>query len=213
MMKELIDRFVAEAHRAGRERLMLCSSGNLSWRVDSDKALLSCTGSWVPNLTPDKVTLCNISDGCVIEGGRPSMESSFHLGVLRERQDVNVVLHFQSQFATAVACLKDKPDNFNVTAEVPCYVGRTVPVIPYYRPGSPELAAAVVREMADHDCVLLSKHGQVVCGKDFDDAFQKAVFFEMACGIIINAGPGNYTTLTEQEIEDLEIYVLGKSAK
>ncbi len=138
------------------------------------------------------------------------MESSFHLGVLRQRKDMNVVLHFQSEYATIIACMKDKPVNFNVTAEVPCYCGKDIPVIPYFRPGSPELAGAVVEAMQHHDCILLNKHGQVVCGKDFDDAFQKAVFFEMACRIIVGAGKNNYLTLSEEEINDLEVYVLGK---
>ena len=51
------------------------------------------------------------------------MESTFHLGILRERPDVNVVLHFQSEYATAISCMKNKPTNFNVTAEIPCHVG------------------------------------------------------------------------------------------
>ncbi|MDL2326697.1 class II aldolase/adducin family protein, partial [Bacteroidales bacterium OttesenSCG-928-A14] len=114
------------------------------------------------------------------------------------------------EFATAVSCMKRKPENFNVIAEVPCYCGKEIAVIPYYRPGSPELAKAVAAALKDHDTALLTNHGQVVCGKNFDDAFQKAVFFELACGIIIRNGIGNYTTLSEKEVEDLEVYVLGK---
>ena len=91
------------------------------------------------------------------------MESTFHLGILRERPDVNVVLHFQSEYATAISCMKNKPTNFNVTAEIPCHVGSEIPVIPYYRPGSPELAKAVVEAMLEHNSVLLTNHGQVVC--------------------------------------------------
>jgi ribulose-5-phosphate 4-epimerase/fuculose-1-phosphate aldolase len=204
------DIFIAQARRVGAAGLTLCSSGNLSWRVADDRALVSSTGSWLPELTQDKVTLCRISDGAVLEGRKPSMESSFHLGVMRARPDVGVVLHFQSKYATAVACMKRKPADFNVTAEVPCYLGRDIPVLPYFRPGSPELAAAVTEAMRRHDCVLLANHGQVVCGRDFDDAFQKAMFFEMACGIIVNAGEGNYNTLTDVEIGDLDKYILGK---
>ena len=92
------------------------------------------------------------------------MESGFHLGVLRERPDVNVVLHFQSHYATAVACMKNRPTNFNVTAEIPCHVGSEIPVVPYYRPGSKELAQGVIDALKDHNSVLLLKHGQVVCG-------------------------------------------------
>lgn len=208
-----IEEFIAQAQRVGRERLQLCSSGNISWRIDEDHALVSGTGSWLPRLSEQNVVLCRIADGSVVQGPKPSMESSFHLGVLRERKDMNVVLHFQSEYATAISCMDKKPTNFNVTAEVPCYCGSEIPVIPYFRPGSPELAEAVKATLTNHDCALMDKHGQVVCGKDFDDAFQKAVFFEMACGIIIHAGLDNYKVLTPEEIRDLEIYVLGKTSK
>jgi L-fuculose-1-phosphate aldolase len=49
----------------------------------------------------------------------------------------------------------------------------------------------------------------VVCGKDFDQVYERATFFEMACRIIVQSG-GDYSVLTPAEIEDLEIYVLGK---
>jgi ribulose-5-phosphate 4-epimerase/fuculose-1-phosphate aldolase len=202
--------FTKQARRVGRERLQLCSSGNISWRVEDDVALVSGTGTWLPRLKKEQVAVCQISTGNHLEGPRPSMESAFHLGVLRQRKDMNVVLHFQSQYATVIACMKEKPADFNVTAEVPCYCGREIPVVPYCRPGSPELAKAVLDAMQGHDCILLSKHGQVVCGKDFDDAFQKAVFFEMACRIIVLAGKGNCLTLSKDELDDLDIYVLGK---
>ncbi|MBB4035853.1 ribulose-5-phosphate 4-epimerase/fuculose-1-phosphate aldolase [Dysgonomonas hofstadii] len=211
--KDHIAQFIEQAHRVGKERLQLCSSGNLSWRVEENLALVSGTGSWLPRLAEQNVAVCDISTGMRVDGPKPSMESTFHLGVLRERKDMNVVLHFQSQYATAISCMKNKPKDFNVVAEVPCYCGREIPVIPYYRPGSPELANAVTEALREHDCVLMSKHGQAVCGKDFDDAFQKAVFFELACSIIVNAGEGNYLTLTEEEIYDLDVYILGKAAK
>lgn len=210
VQKYQIEEFVRQAHRVGDAGLTICSSGNLSWRVNGgDEALVSGTGSWVPQLRPDQVAFCRISTGEVLNGVKPSMESTFHLGIMRERPDVNVVLHFQSPYATAVACMKDRPADFNVTAEIPIHVGREIPAIPYYRPGSPELAKAVIEAMKDHNSIFLLKHGQVVCGKDFDQAFERAMFFEMACRIIINTGK-QHTTLTEAEIANLDEYILGK---
>lgn len=205
-----IEQFLAMAHRVGDSGLTICSSGNLSWRV-GDEALVSGTGSWVPSLQREKVALCRVATGEVLNGVKPSMESGFHLGVLRERPDVDVVLHFQSPYATAVACMTDIPTNFNVTAEIPCHVGSEIPVIPYFRPGSPELAEHVKEALRTHNSCLLRKHGQVVCGKDFDEVFERAMFFEMACRIIVQSG-GRYEVLTPAEIEDLETYILGKKS-
>ena len=209
--EQYIEKCIAEAHRVGDAGLTVCSSGNISWRI-GEEVLLSGTGSWVPNLVREKVSICRLSDGQVLNGVKPSMEHGFHLGVLRARPDVNVVLHFQSPYATAMACSKEIPEDLNVTAEVPCHVGAEIPVIPYFRPGSPELAAGVVEALTHHNSCLLRKHGQVVCGKDFDQAFERAMFFEMACRIAILT-KGQFCTLSKEEIDDLETYILGKKTK
>ena len=202
-----IETFVAQAHRVGELGLTICSSGNLSWRI-GDKALISGTGSWVPSLREDHVSVCDVATGEVLNGVKPSMESVFHLGVMRERPDVGVVLHFQSPYATQVACSEVRPKSYNVTAEVPLHVGRVIPEIPFYRPGSPELAEAVVNALRDRNSALMLKHGQVVCGKDFDDVIQRAMFFEMACRICVLADM-HPAVLTEEEVDALEIHFLG----
>ena len=150
---EQIEQFIQQAHRVGDAGLTICSSGNISWRI-GDEALVSGTGSWVPSLRKDQVSVCRVSTGEVLNGVRLSMESGFHLGIMRERPDVDVVLHFQSPYATAVACMKDMPADFNVTAEIPCHVGSEIPVIPYFRPGSPELAEHVKKALANHNSCL-----------------------------------------------------------
>ncbi len=209
MLHSLIGEFVKQARRIGKAGLTICSSGNLSWRVSDQEALVSATGSWVPELTREHVALVSIATGQSFSKVRPTMESAFHLGILRERPDVGVVLHFQSPYATAVACMDPRPTNFNVTAEVPIHVGAEIPVIPFHRPGSPELARAVVEVMKDHNSCFLAKHGQVVCGRDFDQAIERAMFMEMACRIVLTAGD-RCTFLTPEEIADLESYFLAK---
>ena len=208
---ESINQFVEMARRVGQAGLTVCSSGNLSIRL-GEEVLISGTGSWVPELTADRVSVCRLSDGEVLNGIRPSMESVFHMGVMREREDVGCVLHFQSPYATAVACMKNRPTNFNFTAECPLHVGEEIPMIPYYRPGSPELAKAVVEAMRNHNSVMLLKHGQVVCGKDFNQAMERAMFMEMACRIAVINGD-NVDPLTPAEIKDLDVYFLGKQGK
>ena len=61
-------------------------------------------------------------------------------------------------------------------------------------PGSAELAQATIDALADSQThiAVLKNHGLVSVGTDFNDAIQKATFFEMACRIILtnpNAKP------------------------
>jgi len=118
---------------------------------------------------------------------RKSAECGFHIGILRARQDVNVVLHFQSPFATAIACIGKDYKNFNVITEIPYYIG-VVAVIPYPNPGSNELAHEIISAMKCHDLAILKNHGQVTVGKNFEDVIQKESFFELASEIILCAG-------------------------
>lgn len=207
-IKALIKEFVSQAHRVGDAGLTICSSGNLSWRV-GEIALVSGTGSWVPTLREDQVSICRVSDGEVLNGVRSSMESTFHLGVMRQRPEVNVVLHFQSPYATQIACSEVRPASYNVTAEVPLHVGRVIPEIPFLRPGSPELAEAVVEAMKTRNSIQLLQHGQVVCGTDFDDTFQRAMFFEMAARICVKANM-KPRVFSEEEIDAMEMHFLGR---
>lgn len=203
-----IEQFLAAAHQTGERRLTRCSSGNLSWRI-GEFALISATGSWLPELQAGQISICRVATGEITNGIHTSMESGFHLQILQNRSDVNVVLHCQSIYATTIACMKKKPDNFNVSIEIPCYCGREIAIVPYYRPGSAELAKAVSEALLNHDAALLEKHGQVYAGKDLKSTIEKAEFLEMACEIMIHSGM-NYNPLTLPEIEELEQYLRGK---
>ncbi len=178
--------FVAGCRRVASCGLVRSSSGNLSCRISKEHMLITATRSWMGELTREQIAVCRISDGAILNDKRPSAENGFHFGILRERPDVNVVLHFQSPCATAIACSSKDYKNFSVIPEIPYYLGQ-VAVVSYLNPGSNELAREVVSAMKGHDLVILKNHGQVTVGKSFDEVIQKASFFELACEIILRA--------------------------
>ena len=184
---EHLQAFVAAANRVAAHGLVRCSSGNLSWRVDDEHVLVTPTRTWMADLSVDQVAVCRLADGAVLNDSRPSVEAGFHLGVLRARADVRVVLHHQSPCATTIACCEPAPPSYDLIPEIPFYIG-PIGEVPYLPPGSQELADAVVAAMSDHDLVQLRNHGQVVVGRDFDDVIQKACFFELACEILVRGG-------------------------
>ena len=185
--RKQLSEFVAACREADARGLLRCSSGNLSWRVGGGRMLVTRTRSWLGRLTADDVAVCAIEDGAPLNGVKPTVEVRFHAGILRARPDVDVVFHYQSPFATALACRKQARVNVNVIPEIPFYIG-PVGYVPYLPPGSPELADAVVAAMASHDLALMANHGQVTVAKDFDHALQNAAFFELACEIVLRLG-------------------------
>ncbi len=176
--------FVNACHRVADFGLLRCSSGNMSYRLDTKLAALTVSGAWLGELTNKQVAICRINDGCCINGLTPTVETGFHLGILRNRPQVNVVLHFQSPYATAIACGNPHDYNFNVIIEVPYYI-KDLAVVEYLPPGSDALADAIISSLKEHDMVILRNHGLVTVGRDFNDAIQKACFFELACQILL----------------------------
>ena len=182
--QERINEFIEAGYLAGKHDLFRYSSGNLSCRLDDNKVLLSASGSWLGRLKPEEVVICELETGSYNGEKKPTMESRFHLGILRARRDINVVLHFQSLCATAIACGDPEDVDFNVISEIPAYVGSWA-IVEYDQPGSAELAEAVKAAAGENDMVILKNHGLVTVGTDYYDAIRKAGFFELACEILL----------------------------
>lgn len=198
---EVLDRFVEACHDIDRRGLLRCSCGNLSLRLDAERMLITATGSWMGRLTREQVAVCRIEGGSMIEGAKPSSEVGFHAGVLKARPDVNAVLHFQTPFATALACRPADSVRYDVIPEIPFYVG-AVKRVPYYPPGSPDLAAVVTKAMRQHDMVMMANHGQVTVGRDLDHVMQNAEFFEFACQVVVINGAA-LTPLSPEAVEHI----------
>ena len=182
--EKCLEEFVAAAHRVAECGLVVCASGNLSWRINDSLMLITTTDSWMDSISKDQIAVCRIADGASINGKKPS---KVHSAVLRESPDVNVLLHFQSPNATTIACRQPRVENFFVIPEIPYYIG-SVGVVPYLTPGSPELAEAVTAAVKENGIVILRNHGQVAVAKDLDEVIVSARFFELACEIILKAG-------------------------
>jgi ribulose-5-phosphate 4-epimerase/fuculose-1-phosphate aldolase len=201
-LEKHLEEFVIAAHRVAGHGLVVCGSGNLSWHVNDDHMLITAANSWMDRISKDQIALCRIDDGTTLNGKRPAKEIGFHTGILRERMDINVVLHFQSPCATTIACRELHIEDFSVIPEIPYYIG-PVAVIPYLTPGSPELSEAVTTALKNHDLAILRNHGQVTVGKDFDSVIKKAAYFELACRIILGAG-GDVQSLSKEAVAGLQ---------
>lgn len=186
-LKKEIDAFVRACREIARHELVKCSSGNLSFRLKGGLFLIKASRVWMENAGTDDVCVCSLDDGRVVYGRKPSAETILHLETLRRRPDMNLVLHFQAPFATALACRRGTPPNYNILPEIPFYIG-PVAHVPYFPPGSRELARAASSALARHDMVQLCNHGQATVAHDFPHAIQNAVFFELACRAIILNG-------------------------
>ena len=149
-------------------QLTVSAGGNMSIRV-GDKIIITPSGKNKGFLKPEDLVVLDLN-GNVLEGGKPSIEKSFHLAYYRCRPEINAVVHCHPLHCTALAVKNEaiKPD---LTPEGILLLGH-VPMVPYFTPGSIELSNAVEKEVG-FNVILLEKHGALTCGKSLEEAYNR----------------------------------------
>ena len=156
--------------RAYDKGLVGGSGGNVSIRTEHGM-LITPTGICLGDVASGDLVHVS-ADGTVLAGHTPSKEWRMHLLCYR-REHVQAVVHVHSAFSVGIACLRDVEPDCAMPVYTPGYavrVGR-LPVIPYLRPGSEDLAEAVGRVIATRDSVLLANHGVLAAGTSPTQAF------------------------------------------
>jgi ribulose-5-phosphate 4-epimerase/fuculose-1-phosphate aldolase len=112
------------------------------------------------------------SEGRHVDGDPPTKEVPLHLRMYELRSRLRAVVHLHSPYALAASILEDA-DPADVLPPLTAYylmrVGR-LPLVPYARPGTPELADLMAEHLGDAWCALLANHGPVAGGADLTDA-------------------------------------------
>ncbi|MDQ2838183.1 MAG: class II aldolase/adducin family protein [Actinomycetota bacterium] len=148
------------------------TSGNVSVRDPGSGAIaVSPSGVPYPGLTAVDVPVLD-AEGHRLDGElQPTSEVALHLGIYRARPEVCAVVHTHSMFATVFAALGEQipPVHYQLAR-----AGSIVPIAPYARYGSLELAESCVRTLAGRDAVLLANHGVVAVGGELTQAIAVA---------------------------------------
>ena len=149
------------------------SSGNISVRTEDGGWIVTPSGSCLGRLDPEKMSKLD-KDGDHLSGDKPTIETFLHMAVYDERPTAQAIVHLHSTHSVAVSCLKEI-DPKNVLPPITAYYVMKVgilPLIPFFPPGSLDLAAAVREAASKHHALLLANHGPVVAGKTLADAVE-----------------------------------------
>ncbi len=154
--------------------------GNVSVRTGADEFAITASGRNYTTLTPDEVIQIKIDDLSYEGDVKPSSEKKLHKEIYRLKPEVGFVIHTHQSNASAVAAMGVDKIRFN--KEYPG-IGYIVRIADYGLPGTKKLckntAAAV--EASKGQAVIMSNHGAVCYGKNYDEAFQIAQTLEEAC--------------------------------
>ncbi|GAA5647788.1 aldolase [Vibrio proteolyticus] len=180
-------------------------AGNLSVKLPGGTFLTTPTGSSFGRLNADTLSVVDI-DGQHLSGDRPSKEIAFHLAIYRNQPACNAIVHLHSTYLTALSCLEGLDPNNAIRPFTPYYVMRIgqLPVIPYLRPGDPQIATELANRAADYRAFLLANHGPVITGTDLCDAVDNAEELEETAKLALMLRGQTIRYLTDAEVDDLK---------
>ena len=182
------------------------SAGNISVRLE-DGYLITPTNACLGRLDPARISKLDPSWRHV-SGDPPSKEVFMHRAVFGARPDAGAVVHLHSTHATAVSCLAAPgaaaPPIPALTPYFVMRVGRSLPVLPYSRPGDPAMEPAIAETAKGARAMLLGNHGSVVSGRTLDDAVWAAEELEEAAklALMLRGLPG-LRALDGRQVDDL----------
>lgn len=180
------------------------STGNLSVRLE-DKVWITPTGVSLRRLKPEHLACIGL-DGQSLNGNRPSKEFPFHLGAYRSAGErAGAIVHLHSTHCVALSCLRDLDPQRPLPAMTPYFLMRVAPLamVPYFRPGSPELAEAVTAAAVDHDAILLRNHGCICLGKTLAEAVDRTEELEETARLYFLLRGERTSELTREQQDEI----------
>ena len=160
--------------------LVSAAGGNISYKLDIDRYLVSPTNSCLGNIRPGEFVIVNSMLELIKGIKKPSKETKMHIAIYREREDIKCVMHTHSPYATSFSIEGRKIPMVTASARVKLI---DVPIIDYADPGSEELSrlmSSKISKIIDRriNCFLLKKHGVICFSKSIKVAFNIAELCE-----------------------------------
>jgi len=193
-----------------RDGLVTLTSGNISARDESGYVAITPSGVPYDSMTLKDIVIVDVH-GTVIDGRlKPSSEMPMHLLILRERPDVNAVVHTHSPYALSFAVVKRQ---IPIVCMEGLAVRGSIPVADYAPPGSEDHGWAALKALeAGGLGVLLQNHGVLTIGKTLAQAYAVARKVEIAAQVYYLALQiGEPLVMTEEQITAIfEKYIKGQ---
>ncbi|MFL9924325.1 aldolase [Herbaspirillum lusitanum] len=168
-LREEICRIGASLYQRG---YTVGSAGNISARLD-DGWLITPTDACLGFLDPADIAKVD-KDGNWVSGAKPSKTLVLHRAVYDNNPEMHAVVHTHSSHLVALTINGVWKQDDVLPPITPYYVMKVghIPLIPYARPGAPEVAAQVAKIATQVRGVLLERLGPVV----WESSVSKAAF-------------------------------------
>ncbi|HIH35718.1 MAG TPA: class II aldolase/adducin family protein [Methanosphaera sp.] len=176
-MKKNIDEIISVSNEIYEKGLVSGKSGNISKRIktsNGDVVAITPTLKSLSDLNEEDIILVDM-EGNVLTNGKPSSEVNMHLGIYKNRSDVNAIVHTHSTYATGFAFSSKRLKRLEGFGEIN---NKYLAQVGYEKPGSDELAKIVSENIGDEDVLILKNHGVICVADCLKEAKLLAIFVE-----------------------------------
>lgn len=183
--------------------LTMGSSGNISVKINNGW-LVTPTNASLGNLDPEKLSKLD-SNHQLVSGDKPTKEVPLHTAMYDTVENCGAIVHLHSTHSVAVSMLPDTDPNDvlpPLTAYYVMRVGRTV-LIPYHKPGDPDIGDAIKGLAGRYTSVLLANHGPVMAGKTLEAAVYATEELEETAKLHLLTRGLNPRVLTQDQVNAL----------
>ena len=180
------------------------SSGNVSVRLDDGGVLMTPTDASLGFLDPARLSRFD-AEGRHVSGDKPTKESNLHQAFYETRRSAGAVVHLHSTYSVAISMLPEIDPTAVLPPLTAYYVMRVgdTALLPYFRPGDPEMANAIRGLAGKHAAVLLANHGPVVAGASLAAAVNAMEELEETARLYLLLRGLSPRLLTRAQIDDL----------
>ncbi|MBP2172062.1 L-fuculose-phosphate aldolase [Methanococcus voltae] len=169
-MDYILAEFVDICRKLYERKYVVGSGGNVSIKV-GNLVFITPTGHILGLMEKEKICIVDM-DGDILKG-KPTSELNMHLGIYKNRKDVNAIVHTHCMYCTAFSNMDKKIDL--ITPEGQLFI-RKIDYVDYYPCGSMELANTVSK--CGESAIVLKNHGLVTLGENILEAYLKTEVVE-----------------------------------
>ena len=201
--KHYADEVVEICKKLHHQGCLAATDGNVSFR-HRDRYFITPSGVAKTGIQPTDLAEID-SDGNIVSGN-PSSERFMHLAIYHHCPDAGAVVHAHPPHAIALSIAR--PDLTwlpeGAMSELILAVGK-IPVVPYARPGSRDLADSLLPYLPDQRVMILARHGVICWGDNLEEAYYGVERVEHAAKVLaIALQAGGISELPENEIAALK---------
>lgn len=187
ILKELRQHVVEFGLKMYEAKLVRDGQGNISV-LDEESGYVVITPTSIPynNRKPEDICVVDRNRKLIEGNFPPTSEIALHMVFYQQRQDIGAIVHSHPLYSTAMGVIGEAEMPV-VINEAAFYLGASLPVANYGRPGTEELAAITVEAAGSGVGAIMAHHGLVTVGKSLKYAYDATLAAEDTAQVVILA--------------------------